>query len=374
MKVSTAVLLAIIATTNLTFAGIIFPEPDTPFRVMRMSQEVTDPDRPDPFNETHVRRVMIDKYTPVPKQACLETCRVPYMPETIAAVQDAAIDYYVDWEFQGEMKWSSGLLAQAEIDFCCEVEEGSNSDQTGFPTVVFGPGYNASRYLYSSIAQNLAGMGYNVIVTDHPYDANIVEFPDGTSTLWAPLEFTLEIAEFLIRERVADVSLILDTLGFTDDDRAINVGHSLGGAAAVLAVTTDARVAGGVNLDGSMYGTDTADRPVLLFAAEDHPFETDPSWDDFVNRTRPLGTWVKWLTLEASVHWSFTDYAVFSDIAGLREDGSLLGFVYGGIRGERVMEILREYLSDFVRFVLNDVGVGLLEGPSEDFDDVKFVE
>lgn len=48
-----------------------------------------------------------------------------------------------------------------------------------WPTVIYWPGFSASKLLASAQAQSLAAQGNIVITVDHPYEATVVEFPDG---------------------------------------------------------------------------------------------------------------------------------------------------------------------------------------------------
>jgi hypothetical protein len=40
------------------------------------------------------------------------------------------------------------------------------------------PGLNTTRLLYSVLAQEVASQGFTVITLNHPFDTDIVEFPD----------------------------------------------------------------------------------------------------------------------------------------------------------------------------------------------------
>ena len=377
-----------LASRLLTAAGIlklaaaaVFPEPQTPFQVTWESLELTDLDRPDPYNETHPRRLMISKFSPIPRPACSETCRVPYISETAASIQDDLLDFFLDFVSKGETRWPKGVFVETEMEVCCEVNKDPNSDGHAggkFPTVLFGSGFNISRLFYSGTAQHLAGMGYEVIVMDHPYESNVIEFPDGTIILGGrPDPASNESLEFALDVRAADASFVLDTLGLTGADTVVHIGHSFGGAAAAVAMAADDRIAGGVNLDGSLFGSvlsEGAARPFLVLGSVGHNSSVDMSWDEFINSTRSRGTWVKELGLEESLHWSLHDFSIFADVAGLRDNEDLVALFFGAILGSRVMEILREYLSDFVEFALGSGDEGLLKGPSERFSEVNFLQ
>lgn len=248
----TAALFNLLIAAGLARAAV-FSEPRTPFQVTWESVELVDSGRPDPFNKTHPRRLMISKFAPVPRSACLETCRVRYMSDAVATVQDDQLEEGLEALSGGMAIWPRGLFSDVELELCCEVRKGRDGDaEEPFPTVLFGPGLSASRIDYSGIAQHIAGTGYNVIVMDHPYDANIVEFPDWTVIRGATLG--LDEYTFVVDVRVADASFVLDTLGFTDADTVIHIGHSFGGASSAAAVAADAGLLGALIWTGQCTG------------------------------------------------------------------------------------------------------------------------
>ena len=87
---STVLLAALAATT--AFAQV-FPATGGPFRVQWENKELVDVDRIDPFNSSHSRRMVISHFTPVAEQHCTQTCRVPYMPEQIATIEDEILAF-----------------------------------------------------------------------------------------------------------------------------------------------------------------------------------------------------------------------------------------------------------------------------------------
>jgi pimeloyl-ACP methyl ester carboxylesterase len=378
MRASISSLSAVVGLLKLA-AGAVFPEPPTTFQVTWESLELIDQDRMDPYNKTHPRRLMISKFSPVPRSACLETCRVKLMSETVGSVEDELLATYIDAVSGGDTKWPKGVLASTEIEVCCKVKEdrdGDGHNQEKVPTVLFGPGLSATRLFYSGVAQHLAGIGYEVIVMDHPYESNIVEFPDGTVIIGVPIDPTNnESVNFALDVRAADASFVLDTLGFAATDKVIHIGQSFGGAATATAMAKDGRIAGGVNLDGGMFGpvlSEGVTRPFLIWGTVGHNSTTLPSWDEFIKSTRSRGAWVKQLGLEDSLHFTFVDFSILADVNGLRSNERLTEIFFAAMTGSRAMEILREYLSDFIEFALGRRGEGVLEGPNKQFPEVTF--
>jgi hypothetical protein len=54
-----------------------------------------------------------------------------------------------------------------------------------FPLVIFSPGMDNSRLLYSAMAKSTASFGYIVVNVNHSYGAAFVEYPVGTITMAA---------------------------------------------------------------------------------------------------------------------------------------------------------------------------------------------
>lgn len=132
------------------------------------------------------------------------------------------------------------------------------------PAVLFSPGLGGVRTQNTVWAEGLASHGYVVVALDHPYDSAVVVLDDGTEVRGA-LAATgdPERDDRLAREwagiRAADLDLALVRLlgaddgplaGLADPDRVAVAGHSLGGAAALLAAADDPRYHAVVNLDG----------------------------------------------------------------------------------------------------------------------------
>ncbi|KAK4149200.1 hypothetical protein C8A00DRAFT_38198 [Chaetomidium leptoderma] len=373
--------LSLLLPAALFGAGLhaaVLPVPDTPYKVQWTSTELVDHGRADPFNASHARRIMISRFTPIRNyRDCLQTCRVPYMTPFIASLEDSIIE-----AFLGDIGWPPGVLAALEMEVCCKVRDsGRGRHRENFPTVLYGSGLNTTRLLYSASAQHMASRGYEVVVMDHPYETDAVQFPDGTVIHGGRVPRDPDATEALalaLDVRSKDASLVLDHLGIGKRGRVAFVGDSFGGPAAADVMLKDARVVAGVNMDGLMFGPAVdvgVAKPFLTFATPGNNSTSVESWGRFRNATeahhpRP---WFKKLNLADSVHGLLIDFALVGDVAELRGTGQLVGNLFGKITGTRTMEILGEYLSDFFGFALEGSGQGLLAGPSRRYPEVTFV-
>lgn len=378
-SISIATFASLAGPALVNAASLVFEVPDTPYLVKLSTQELVDQNRVDPFNSSHVRRLMISRFTPVPPRECTKTCRKPWIEPGI--VSDIEGIFGPPLYPYG---WPEGIFGDFELEVCCE-DEGRKHD---FPVVLFDPGLNATKDIYSATAQNLAGMGYEVITMDHPYESDVVLFPDGTKIYGGRITYEWEdddpddpLMAWGQDVRVADASFVLDSMGIGPHDKVVATGHSTGGAAAAALMVNDTRVAAGINLDGTMYGstyghlTSGVDRPFFLFASKNHTFSFDKTWEDFWNATvtNHPGTWLKALRIPEAQHNTFGDFAAIGDMLGLRENEFLRDNFVGNITGARAMKIMREYMSDFIDFGLGCKGEGLLAGPSPEYPDVEFV-
>jgi hypothetical protein len=161
--------------------------------------ELIDTSRLDPFAPTKtLRRIMISAVYPVKHNS--PTCRYPYMPPLTAGIEDT------------EYSFPAGTYESLVLQVAC-----NSKPKDDAPLVIFSPAQGNTRLDYSLLVSNVASYGFTVIMLDHPYDADIVEFPDGsyitpayfnTSTLLQ----TEAAAIALIDVRVADTSFVLDQL------------------------------------------------------------------------------------------------------------------------------------------------------------------
>ncbi|KAJ8125805.1 hypothetical protein O1611_g7833 [Lasiodiplodia mahajangana] len=364
---STVLLVALAATTAL---AQVFPPPGGPFKVQWENKELIDANRVDPFNSSRIRRLMISHFTPVAEQHCTQTCRVPYMPEQIATIEDDILEYAF-----ADFGWPLGLLSGLELDVCCGVSKPARASE--FPTVLFGTGLNTTRLWYTDFAMEIASLGYQVIVIDHPYETDVVLFPDGEIVFGGSVPNdpnNVTAIEFGLEVRTTDVSFVLDALKVC---KTVYFGHSFGGASAADATRVDRRILAGLNLDGYLWGpvvTAGVSKPFINFSGQLNS-TSDESWKSFyaAQDEKHPSVWSRELHLNKSSHGSFWDLSIIGDFTGLRENEALVENVLGELSGQRAVEVLRAYADDYIKFTLLGAGEGLLVGESEAFPDVVFV-
>ena len=152
-------------------------------------------------------------------------------------------------------------------------------------------------------------------------------------------------------------------------------GHSLGGAASAATMLSDARIRGGVNLDGRFFDPVTelgADRPFLNVGRPDHG-ATDPTWDAFFAHMRAPGEAVE-VAVAGTTHSSFTDYPVIlaaMNLTAASSDG--LAEFLGTDDWARANGIVTRLVAAFADYVFGHTVPEILRGEDGKFPEVQLV-
>ena len=373
MKAFTGLLLVPFATSIISrpHRSIILPTLNDTNNVGIKNIAMIDENRLDPFtNNTQQRELIISLFYPIdgaPSQLLVDQQVnyysgkadpvTPYMPPATAATYDALLAEY------GVAKGTFSRLFTR-----CQTNAPVPKDLSGYPLVIFSPGAGASRFTYTTIAQEIARKGYIVACLDHSYDALVVEFPDGRLIhgVGKDAPYTLEL---MVQVRAQDVSFVLDELLSSsllspyniDGDNTIAFGHSLGGATTAEVMLNDTRIKGGVNLDGTLFGSmekpnTMLSKPFIQFGrARNGPKEDqDREW-------KRLSGWKLELQLEEAAHETFSDVPLLAEVIGLRKKLGRKGDeLLGKVDGLRALEIMVAYVTAFAEYVLTGKSSSLL--------------
>jgi len=381
----------VFAAAIISRSDILLPIPGGPFSLGTSTAEIIDHSRMNPFtNSTDPRALMISVYYPIDEKSCLVNDRLSYMSAVVSDFEDTTL---------GSEPYNIPPInyTALESDFYMSCS-GWNHQLGKQPLIIFSHGWNVNRHFYSSIAQSIAKSGYIVVSIDHPYDADIVEFPSGKVVYGIGTSTCDDVGVSCVSAvsvRVADIGFVLDQLALDsvaknlipgtecglDTLRVGMYGHSLGGATAAAAMVNDSRIIGGLNLDGAFYGPviqEGLSHPFLNFGSQGHnrfnttyPDAADPdtSW----NQTWPRMTgWKLELSLSDSAHNTFSDMPFLFDVLELETTG--LEWILGNLKGKRALEIVTTYINAFFGFALRGVESDLLRSESKEFPEVNFVE
>jgi dienelactone hydrolase len=354
-------------------AGAMLPPLPGPFDVATITRELVDEDRLDPLAPTEQpRSLIVQLWYPARVQRC--EARAPYMAEPVAAVYEANLGLA-----PGAL---SSLPTRAALD------APARRSHQGWPVVLFSPGRGISRSLYTHVLEGLASAGFAVLAIDHPYDAVVVQFPDGRVVRGLPPPAPAEAeqsARTSLALRMADITFVLDRLPALDalaDDtldlqRVGIFGHSLGGAAASLQTMRDARLAACANIDGTIFGGVVegrdVERPFLLVSSAGHGIENDATWATYWQHLRGFRLH---LQIQGSTHSTYTDLAPLAVILGVTEHvpADQLARLIGTLDGARAAEVELAYLTAFFRQTLQEQPSRLLDGPHPRFPEMLFLD
>ena len=202
------------------------------------------------------------------------------------------------------------------------------------PVILFSHGLGGMKGQNSVQAEEFASLGYIVIAIDHPFDAYLTIFDDGSTANYRSAEpHALTPAEFWafrtpqLATRTADISFLIDKLtilsqpgeglwGMLDLQRIGIFGHSFGGATSIMAAATDPRIKASVALDGWMIPI--PDKRIAAGLQTPFLYIGQRQWDDPLNyqkldsliaNSSPLGTK---LLLDGTKHFDFSDTPQFS--------------------------------------------------------------
>ena len=369
---------------------VLLPKPDGAYEVGLGIMELIDKSRLQIFAPTvQQRKVMVSSFYPVHSQK--STTPATYMPPGTSAFEDSS---------ELSATGSVGFISPNGTFERLALQVASKSPQTqhtlDFPIVLFSPGQGTTRLFYSVIAQAIASSGYIVITIDAPHDVDIVEYPDGSIDLLNATVVTAAILadiDLAVSTRAQDASFVLDQLynnasvvsqlipGSShglDVRKVAMFGHSLGGAATAAAMLNDSRIAGGIDMDGTLYGPVVQkglDRPFMLMAHTNHTRangtgDADSSWLDIWPKLRG---WKLDIMLANSLHYTFSDLPVVLETLGIAPNATTLNNLQiTDLNGSRALNIVTTYVTAFFDMVLKHKSSPLLQGPVDAFPEVTF--
>ena len=382
MKHASVVLLGCV--TVFAQDAIVLPRGTGPYLTSLSNEEWVDTARLDPFNSSHVRRIMVSRFDPVLPSLCrFET--VPYLTPVTAATED---------EILAEYDYPRGLWKRFVHESCKKTNvrgRRQENREKKWPLALFSPGLNTTRLFSSHFAQEIASHGFTVITMDHPYDTDVVEFPNGDvifgGRVQKPENGSTASVDNALEVRAKDASFVLDHLGISRDcaEKAVMFGHSFGGAAAATTLLNDKRFRAGINIDGLMFGPvlnaslGTANSPqaFALWGSEGHTSVADSTWTAFWNSLNNSAyvDYKKEFTVTNSAHGSYWDLNILVDLAGIREGLSETAqLLIGPIPGKRIWEIMGRYVPSFFWFTLGlKVEDEALKGEVGEFPEVRIL-
>ncbi|MBF88623.1 MAG: hypothetical protein CMG75_03005 [Candidatus Marinimicrobia bacterium] len=255
----------------------------------------------------------------------------------------------------------------------------SSPSKGSFPLIIFSHGLGGMRTQNTILMEELASNGYIVVAMDHAFDANTTVFPtlnsdgnlkfadyrsaipEGTSdSLWLKIrnnQLDTRISDifFILQKLDKKETLISESIDFT---KIGVVGHSFGGATAVLSAMSNERIKAVVALDGwfvpfALLDNETQLNVPFLYIGQ----ERWDSWNEkrhlhYLDLLIKQSTAVAYhISVKGAKHYDFADVPLFSPIAPII---GLTGFPNGKqivrIVNSTTLQFFNKYLKNNLNY------------------------
>jgi dienelactone hydrolase len=197
------------------------------------------------------------------------------------------------------------------------------SDAKGrWPVLIFSPALEVPREMYTALCTQVASRGYVVMALNSTYESAVTTLANGEVVESAfPSNQSEQQLYELTKTRAADASFVLDQLerlgavaprsplvGHLDLAHVGMLGHSIGGASTIQALAEDPRFLVGINLNGSLWGSqpkERLERPLLWIESGERPGPDEKKTrEELLSGLKAGGTL---LAITHSLHMSFSD-------------------------------------------------------------------
>ncbi|KAH7401430.1 Alpha/Beta hydrolase protein [Pyrenochaeta sp. MPI-SDFR-AT-0127] len=307
-----------------TAAGYILPNPPGRYNVTLATGTITDYNR-------DARTLMLSVFQPA-------TCA-----STVPKVFNISVDL-------------TPLFLDARLPVCPD-DPRSCPPLDDAPILLLSPGYRGSRLYYSVMASAIASEGFTLTPYAYARAADASFIIDQLSNATAMAEL---LPQHGPRHGPRQFS----------NDRVAMLGHSLGGASAVLAAGQDPRIRAAINWDGPFFGSlppSGLSQPVLYVTTEHEDY---PSWLALWQELKGPKLWIKIASL---LHEGMLDLSVLLQAAG--QDTEYFADLLGRVAPTELVHIMTAYAAEWMNGAFaGEVGGSLLQGQEPDrFPEVSTV-
>ncbi|KKR96630.1 MAG: Platelet-activating factor acetylhydrolase plasma/intracellular isoform II [candidate division TM6 bacterium GW2011_GWE2_41_16] len=263
-----------------------------------------------------------------------------------------------------------------------------NTGSTRYPVILFSHGSGVVRESNTAQCEELASHGYIVVSMSHPYNSYVTMFPDkhiadGEQALKERYNNPVDAKKLLDQDveiRFADAQFVLKKLELLahdtqsmfyeriDQNNIGMFGHSLGGATTAQICRRDARVKAGINMDGTLYGTDpmkNIGKPLMFISHKESTSEK--------KMLQAQSADVYSAVIKNMKHMGFTDFALFNTtsfffrcLVKMNEIGDP-----GPMNGYRSTKIVNAYVLNFFDKYLKNNPSELLDDNNKKYPEVE---
>ncbi|WP_247237085.1 alpha/beta fold hydrolase [Telluribacter sp. SYSU D00476] len=237
-----------------------------------------------------------------------------------------------------------------------------------FPLILFAPGMGWSTLEYSYIIQELVSAGYMVAALNSSPLAPVLQASDGTFIAAdKPKDSYQLIADditFVLHQIKTGSAPLQNITKHIDPARVALAGHSLGGAAALLAADINPEIKAAVNMDGDMMDASlkAAPRGSVLFlnqipAAFDKKSFTEMQADpdlgwryQQMTKATAHASQGKYIAIAGMYHSNFQDYALLPTVM-IPEN--IRKYRLGPIDGNKCLQLISKTLISYFDEALN---------------------
>ncbi|TFG34508.1 hypothetical protein EU527_03020 [Candidatus Thorarchaeota archaeon] len=360
------VLLSTTLYLNLLLPVFQLPLPNGEYAIGTTTFELTDDSRDETFTEipTDHRRILVKAWYPTDDVNGFTTA--PY----VDAPHQFGTGIQKSWGFPSIIVSHFSLVKTHSY-----LDAPISQTKDDYPVLIFSHGYGGIIMQNTILMEELASNGYIVFSISHSYEAAVTSFPDGsviyeaTDKMYSDLANSLQIwandTVFLVDHLELSNNPNIPSLLYSKMDltRIGAFGHSFGGTTAEEVVLTDSRIDVGISFDsphGEKASSLNMTKPFMLFFGPDFG---NPEMNDSVylnSNSTCYGLYVN-----GTRHHNFADVNLWSPL--LRSFGLL-----GSIDGNRMLQVLSDYVLAFFDKHLRGIDSSLLDGPSTDYPEVLF--
>lgn len=345
------------------------------YQVGTQSFVLTDPSRREMYSgQDEPRKFMIQVWYPADPGP--DARHAPWMANAI--IYGRAISTYL-----GLPNFFLDHLALSETPAWQDAPVASASDK--YPVILFSHGWNGFAAQNTGQALELASRGFMVIAIQHTYGAVVAVFPNGEVAYNNPSALPdgmpepgyTEAARRLADQWSGDIAFALDFMTEQNGDPAGpffssldlskvgTYGHSTGGGAAIQFCGADPHCKAILAMDpfitpvsAGVQDSGLSQPAFFMFSgrwADDVESKNNRLFNKFYSNLDPA---TRVIAIQGTSHYDFSDLPLLSPIApqlGLK----------GPLDGQRVTQIVDDYLISFFESTLNGQPTDLFDGPSK---------